>query len=169
MTDRVCVGAIAGAFGVRGEVRLKSFCADPEAIAAYGPLWTEAQDRRFEVSITGVIPQGLSANLTGVATKEQADALRGLRLYADRDALPPAEDDEFYFADLIGLAVMDTGGARLGTIKAVLENPGNDLLEVSLDGHGKTALLPFTQAVVPTVDLEAALVVIDPPEGLLPD
>ncbi len=166
---KVCVGAIAGAFGVKGEVRLKSFCAEPEAIAEYGPLQNEDGTRSFTVTLTGAIKQGLSARLTGIATKEEADALRGLRLYADRGALPAPEDDEYYFADLIGLAVMDTGGARLGKVKAVHENPGNDLLEINLDGHAKTVLMPFTLAMVPKVDLEAALIVIDPPEGLMPE
>jgi len=130
--DRVCVGAIAGAFGVRGEVRLKSFCALPGDIAAYGPLWSEDGARRFEVMVKGQVKNGLSARLSGVATKEQADALRGVRLYAPRDALPNLPDDEYYHADLIGLEVTDTGGTMLGRVKAVLNHGASDLLEVQL-------------------------------------
>jgi 16S rRNA processing protein RimM len=166
--DRVCVGAIGGAFGVRGEVRLKSFCAVPEDIASYGPLVAE-DGRRFEVRLTGQVKNGLSARVSGVSTKEAADALRGLRLYAPRDALPSLPDDEFYHADLIGLDVVDTGGAPLGRVKAVLNHGAGDLLELHRPGASGTILLPFTRAVVPTVDLAARRIVADPPDGLLPE
>jgi len=167
--DRVCVGAIAGAFGVRGEVRLKSFCALPGDIAAYGPLWSEDGARRFEVMVTGQVKNGLSARLSGVATKEQADALRGVRLYAPRDALPNLPDDEYYHADLIGLEVTDTGGTMLGRVKAVLNHGASDLLEVQGPGLTTTVLVPFTLEIVPTVDLAAGRIVADPPEGLFPE
>ena len=166
---RVCVGAIAGAFGVRGEVRLKSFCAHPEDVAAYGPLWSEDGARRFEVSVTGQIKNGLAARLSGVATKEQADALRGVRLFAPREALPGLPDDEYYHADLIGLEVTDTGGTVLGRVKSVLNHGATDLLEVHGPGLTATVLVPFTRDIVPTVDLAAGRIVADPPEGLFPD
>ena len=89
---RVCVGSIAGAFGVRGEVRLKSYCAQPEAIAAYAPLYTADGSHSFTVRITRTIPNGFAARLSGIATKEEADALRGADLYADRDRLPNLPD-----------------------------------------------------------------------------
>jgi 16S rRNA processing protein RimM len=164
--DRICVGAIAGAFGVGGEVRLKSFCAKPEAIAGYGPLWTEDGTRSFAVTLTRPVAGGLAARLSGVADKEAADALRGRRLYADRAALPALPDDEFYHADLIGLAVHDPGGALLGHVRAVLNHGGGDLLEVHAQGRREPVLIPFTRAVVPTVDLAAGRIVVDPPEGL---
>ena len=167
MSDtRICVAAIAGAFGVRGDVRLKSFCAEPEALAEYGPLATEDGARRFTVTVTGRIKGGLSARLSGVTSKEAADALRGTRLYAPRDALPSLPDDEFYHADLIGLAVADTGGAELGHVRAVLNHGAADLLEVHGPGRKTTVLVPFTRAIVPTVDLAAGRIVVDPPEGL---
>jgi 16S rRNA processing protein RimM len=169
MSAKVCVGAIAGAFGVRGEVRLKSYCADPAAIADYGALTDEAGTRRFEVTLTGQIKNGLSARLSGVRTKEEADALRGVRLYVDRAMLPETGDDEFYHADLIGLRVMDTGGAELGTVRAVLNHGASDLLEVMGPGLKAPVLLPFTRAIVPTVDLAGGRIVADPPEGLLPE
>lgn len=167
--DRVCVGAIAGAFGVRGEVRLKSFCAVPEDVASYGPLSSEDGARTFDVRVTGQIKNGLSARLSGVASKEQADALRGTRLYAPREALPVLPDDEFYHADLIGLEVTDTGGAVLGRVKAVLNHGAADLLEVQGPGLKSTVLVPFTREIVPTVDLAAGRIVTDPPQGLFPD
>ena len=125
-----CVGAIAGGFGVQGEVRLKSFCADPAAIAGYAPLVTE-DGRSFGVRITRPIPGAFAARLTGVATREEAEALKGTRLYAPRDRLPPLGDDEYYHADLIGLAVVDTGGAPLGTVRAVLDHGAGDILEIA--------------------------------------
>lgn len=167
MAERVCVGAIAGAFGVRGEVRLKSFCANAEDIAAYGPLASEDGSRSFEIRLTGAIKGGLAARLSGVATKEQADALRGLRLYAPREALPALPDDEFYHADLIGLQAFDTGGAPLGRVAAVLNHGAGDLLELRGPGLKGAVLVPFTQAIVPTVDLGSGRLVVDPPEGLL--
>ncbi len=162
--ERVCVGAIAGAFGVKGEVRLKSFCAQPEDIAGYAPLWTEDGRRSFGVRITRVIPNGLSARLTGVATREEAEALRGVQLYADRSRLPSLPDDEFYHADLIGLTVVDTGGTVLGKVRAIHNHGAGDILEVYAPGRRTALLLPFTRAVVPTVDLTAGRIVADPPE-----
>jgi 16S rRNA processing protein RimM len=166
--ERVCVGAISGSFGVRGEVRLKSFCAAPEAIADYAPLWTEDGARRFEVTLTRAVKGGFAARLSGVASKEAADALRGTRLYADRATLPALPDDEFYHADLIGLEVVDTGGRVLGHVRAVHDHGAGDLLEVHGPGLPATVLLPFTDACVPTVDLAAGRLIADPPEGLFP-
>ncbi|OSP56593.1 ribosome maturation factor RimM [Pseudoruegeria sp. SK021] len=165
----ICVGAIAGSFGVRGEVRLKSFCADPLAIGDYAPLTTEDGSRSFTVQITGQIKDGLAARLSGIATKEAADALKGLRLFAPRDRLPGLPDDEFYHTDLIGLEVVDTGGHILGRVSAVLNHGASDLIEVQGKGLKDGLLLPFTQAVVPTVDLTAGRMVVDPPEGAVPD
>ncbi|WP_347310908.1 ribosome maturation factor RimM [Defluviimonas sp. SAOS-178_SWC] len=163
-TDRICVGAISGAFGVKGEVRLKSFCAEPEAIAAYAPLWTEDGGRSFTVRITRAIPGGLAARLSGVSTKEAADALRGTSLFADRAKLPNLPDDEFYHADLIGLDVLDTGGAKIGTVRAVFNHGAGDILEIFAPGRKTALLLPFTRAIVPTVDLTAGRIIVDPPE-----
>lgn len=166
MDDKVCVGAVAGAFGVHGEVRLKSFTADPVAIADYAPLTTE-DGQSFDLTISRDIKNGFAARLSGVATKEQADALKGTRLYAPRDRLPSLPDDEFYHADLIGVAVYDTGGAPLGAVKAVLNHGASDLLELHRPGEARTVLLPFTMECVPTVDLDAGRIVADPPDGLL--
>ena len=166
MTDRICVGAIAGSFGVQGEVRLKSFCADPEAIATYGTLWTEDGTRSFTIRLTRPVSGGLGARLSGVATKEQADALKGVGLYADRDRLPSLPDDEFYHADLIGLTVQDTGGAVIGEVRAVYNHGAGDILEIFGAGRKSALLLPFTLANVPTVDLKAGRIVADIPEGL---
>ncbi|MFO1144177.1 MAG: ribosome maturation factor RimM [Amaricoccus sp.] len=158
-----CVGAIAGGFGVQGEVRLKSFCAEPGAIGGYGPLVTE-DGRSFAVKGLRPIQGAFAAHLTGVATREEAEALKGTRLYAPRDRLPPLGDDEFYHADLIGLVVVDTGGATLGTVRAVLDHGAGDILEIARPGTADL-LLPFTRAAVPTVDLVGRRIVADPPDG----
>ena len=162
-TDRVCVGAIAGAFGVQGEVRLKSFCTAPEDIATYGDLTSEDGARRFSVRLTRPVTGGLGARLSGVETKEQADALKGTTLWADRAALPSLPDDEFYHADLIGLEVADPGGAILGRVRAIYDHGAGDILEIA--GPSGLLLVPFTRAAVPTVDLAAGRIVADPPDS----
>ncbi len=164
--DRICVGAIAGSFGLQGEVRLKSFCSSPEAIATYGPLTTEDGTSSFTVKLTRPVANGLGARLTGVTTKEQADALKGTSLYADRTKLPSLPDDEYYYTDLIGMEVRDTGGALIGTLHAVHNHGAGDLLEITGPGLKTPLLLPFTRAIIPTVDLGARRIVADLPEGL---
>ncbi|MFX0545181.1 ribosome maturation factor RimM [Roseovarius sp. S1116L3] len=167
--EMICIGAIAGSFGVRGEVRLKSFAAVPDDIAAYGPLTPEGGGAAHTVTLTGQTKGGFTARLSGITTKEAADALRGVRLMVARSKLPSLPDDEYYHADLVGLAVHDTGGTLLGEVKTVLNHGASDLLEIALPGTPETVLLPFTQASVPTVDLAGRRIVADPPEGLFPD
>lgn len=161
MREMVCVGAIAGAFGVRGEVRLKSFCADPAAIGAYGPLSTE-DGRSFRVEITRPVKGGLAARLSGVATREAAEALRGTRLHAPRAALPEPEADEYYHADLVGLAVVDAAGTPLGRVRAVHDHGAGAVLELRTPDGGER-LIPFTAAAVPRVEIAAGRLVADPP------
>ncbi|RLK08079.1 ribosome maturation factor RimM [Ruegeria conchae] len=167
MSDLICVGSIAGSYGVRGEVRLKSFCAVPEDIEGYSPLTDETGKDRYPVVLTRAIKNGFAARLGGVETKEEADALNGLRLYARRDQLPSLPDDEFYHTDLIGLEVYDTGGTLLGRVKSVQNHGAADLLELHGPGLKATVLLPFTLESVPTVDLDKGRIIADPPEGLL--
>jgi 16S rRNA processing protein RimM len=167
MSDtRIIVGAIAGSFGVHGDVRLKSFCADPAAIADYSPLYTEDGNRSFEITLERAIKSGFVVRLSGVDTKEDADALKGVTLFAERDQLPSLPDDEYYYADLVGLDVYDTGGAKLGVVRLVVDHGAGDLLEIHAPTLKEPALLPFTKAAVPTVDLKAKRIIADPPEGL---
>ncbi|MCV2879836.1 ribosome maturation factor RimM [Sedimentimonas flavescens] len=165
-SDRVCVGAIAGAFGVQGEVRLKSFCTEPEDIASYGPLYSEDGKRSFTVRLTRPVTGGLGARLSGVLTKEDADALRGATLWVDREKLPSLPDDEFYHTDLIGLEVFDAGGAPIGRVRAVQNFGAGDILEIFAPGRRTTLMLPFTRTVVPTVDIKAGRIIADPPEDV---
>ena len=158
--DLICVGAIAGSYGVAGEARIKSFCAEPSAIGDYGPLFSEDGSKSFMITLTRPVTGGFGARIAGVSSKEQADGLRGVSLFAPRSVLPALPDDEFYYADLIGLDVVDTGGAALGAVKAVHNHGAGDILEVGAAG----LLIPFTRAAVPTVDLAARRVVVDLPE-----
>lgn len=164
---KVCVAVITGSHGVRGAVKLKPFTADPEAIADYGPLSTADGSRNFALRIVGTASNGQwIATLKGITDRETAQALRGTELFVDRSALPATEDeDEFYYADLIGLAAEDLKGERLGTVRAVHEFGAGDLLEVQLRG-GQAVMVPFRREIVPTVDIAGGRVVIDPPEGL---
>jgi 16S rRNA processing protein RimM len=166
---RVCVAQIGGPHGVRGEVRLKSFTADPEAVARYGPLQTEDGRRSFEIETTlRQDKDAMIVRLRGIDDRNAAEGLRNLRLYIPRTRLPETEDSEtFYHADLIGLAVVDPQGGSIGTVTAVHNFGAGDLIEVQPLGGGPTALLPFTETVVPMVDIAAGRVVVDPPEDAL--
>jgi len=163
---RVCVGIITGAHGVRGAVRLKSFTAEPADVARYGPLEDESGERQFRLRITGSAKGVIIATLAGVADRDRAASLRGLRLYLPRDALPPPGDEEYYHADLIGLDATLAGGTSLGRVRAVHDFGAGDTLEIERP-QGPPLMVPFTRAVVPTVDIPGGRLVIDPPPGLL--
>lgn len=167
--DKIIVGALSGSFGVQGDVRLKSFCADPEAIADYTPLIRRDGETITTIVIKGQTKGSLIARVDGITTKEQADGLNGMELYAARDQLPSLPDDEFYHTDLVGLMTYDTGGTELGPVKAVQTNGSDDLLEIISPTHKDTVLVPFSKAIVPTVDLASGRIVIDPPRGLFDD
>lgn len=162
---RVCLGAVAGAYGVRGEARLKTFTDEPESIGAYGPLCSEDGRRVFDVVVTRRLKGDMvAARLSGVPTKEAADALRGARLYVPRAALPAVEEaDAFYHADLIGLRVEDPQGAPLGVVRAVHDFGAGDLIEYGAAGAKRTELAPFSREVVPKIDVAAGYLVLDAP------
>lgn len=157
--ELVCVGRIKGAFGVRGTVRLQSFCEHPEAIADYLPLFSEDGGREFRIKIEGKTAGGLSARVDGVDTKEQARALSGTKLFAERSRFPELEEDEYYAADLIGLATFGASGKRLGTVKAIHNHGAGDILEIA--GGDNTYLLAFTSETVPKVAISESCIVVD--------
>ncbi|MBW7922490.1 MAG: 16S rRNA processing protein RimM [Rubellimicrobium sp.] len=159
----IVVGQIAGAFGVRGEVRVKSYCAEPADIAIYTPLRADGGQVFPVLVVTGQAPGALVARIEGISTKEEADALKGARLWADRARLPAPGDEEYYHADLIGLEVVDPGGAVLGRVKAVPDYGAGDLIEIARPGSD-SLLVPFTRAFVPVVDIAAGRMVVDAPE-----
>jgi 16S rRNA processing protein RimM len=166
--EKVCIGTIVGVHGVQGAVRIKSFTADPADIAAYGAVSDESGGRRFEVKVLGQARGSVLARLSGVASRDAAEALRGLRLYVPRAVLPQTNEDEFYHADLIGLPVETREGAPLGSVRAVHNFGAGDILELR-DESGRELLLPFSDAVVPEIDLARGRIVAVPPEGLLED
>jgi len=164
--DRVCVGAVAGARGLKGEVRIKSFTAEPEDVAAYGPVSDKAGKRRFEIVVTGRVKGALIARIKGVDDRDAAEALKGTQLYVPRSALPEPEAGTYYHADLVGLRVETGDGADLGVVKAVHNFGAGDMLEVAGKGS-RGAMLPFRAGVVTAVDLSAGRITVTPPPGLL--
>jgi len=162
---RICVGQIGAAHGVRGEVRLRSFTSEPEAITRYGPL--ESEDGRiFAIESMRPAKDHFVARIAGIASRHAAEQLTNIKLYVPRERLPePAQSGEFYHADLVGLAVVDRGGHSLGTVIAVHNFGAGDLIEVRPDAGGNTQLVPFDEATVPEIDIAAGRMVIDPPAG----
>ncbi len=160
---RICVGQIGAAHGVRGEVRLRSFTADPAAIVGYGPL--QAEDGRvLEIESMRPAKDHFVATLAGIADRNAAERLANTKLYVPRDRLPePDEPDEYYHADLIGLAVVDRAGTSLGTVVAVHNFGAGDLIEVRRTEGKPTQLLPFDALTVPGVDLAAGRLVVQLP------
>jgi 16S rRNA processing protein RimM len=162
------VAQIGTAHGLRGEVRLHAFTEDPMAIASYGPLETEDQSRSFAVAALRPAKNHLVARLAGIDDRNAADALRNVKLYVPRERLPqPPDEETFYHADLIGLAVEGADGSLLGTVVTLHNFGAGDLLEIARTNTGATVLLPFTKAVVPVIDLKRGRLVVNPPEGAL--
>jgi 16S rRNA processing protein RimM len=159
--DRLlAVGRVAGAFGVRGEVRISTFTEEPLALARFREL--KRQDGSPGLTITNAreAKGGLICRCPGVETKEQADALRGLRLFVPRDALPEPDEDEFYLADLIGLSVVDPQGGAVGKVKSLQDFGAGDILEIIPEEGGATWYLPFTREAVPQVKITEGLIVV---------
>jgi 16S rRNA processing protein RimM len=151
---------------VQGAVRIKSFTQAPEDIARYGPLTDEAGDRCFELSLVGAVKGVVLARLSGIEDRDQAEALRGLRLHLPRAALPQTEAEEYYHADLIGLEAVLGDGTRVGRVRAIHDFGAGDTLELARPG-ASPVMVPFTRAVVPSIELAAGRLVLDPPPGLL--
>jgi 16S rRNA processing protein RimM len=162
--DLVLVGAITGAHGIRGEVKLRSFTADPAAIASYSPLET-AKGAKIEIVKIRAQKDGFLAMLKGVTDRNAAEALRGTELFVARTRLPEPEDDEVYVHDLIGLAVHLADGSLLGEIVGVADYGAGDLIDVKVEGRKDTVLIPFADQYV----LETAedRIVVDLPDGFL--
>ncbi len=160
---RVCVGAIAGAHGVKGLVKIKSFTEKPKDVAAYGPLGDETGDRKYDVAVVGLSRGLIIARVEGVDDREAAQALRGTRLYVDRSALPATEEETYYHADLIGLDAVSVDGAAVGKVKAVHNYGAGDVIEIERRDEGPL-LVPFTRSAVPEVDLTVGRLVVSEPE-----
>jgi 16S rRNA processing protein RimM len=161
----ICVARIGAAHGVRGEVRLWPFTEDPMAVIDYGTLSTKDGARQFEVVRARIAKDHLVAVLKGITTREDAERINGLELYIDRDKLPETEEGEYYHADLIGLRAVDPAGGAIGRVFAIHNFGAGDIIEIA-PPQGPTLLLPFTDAVVPTVDLAEGQVVIVMPQEI---
>ncbi len=165
MAAQICIARIGAPHGVRGAVKLWTFTEDPLAVTAYGPLTTKDGARSFEVATAREAKGHLVATLKGIATREDAERLNGLELYIAREKLPATDENEYYHADLIGLAAVDAANQPLGRVTAIHNFGAGDIIEIAPPG-GATLLLPFTNAVVPSVDLAAGRVVIELPEAI---
>jgi 16S rRNA processing protein RimM len=164
---RVCVGVIVGAHGVRGAVRVKSFTAAPTDVAAYGALTDAAGNRRFALKPLGEARGAVLAAVEGIGDRDAAEALRGVRLYAERGAFPALKANEFYYADLVGLAAETRDGTALGRVRAVDNYGAGDVIELELRAGGSAAL-PFNRQTIVAVELAERRIVVDPPAELLP-
>ncbi|HEU0147705.1 MAG TPA: ribosome maturation factor RimM [Bradyrhizobium sp.] len=162
MAERICVAKIGAAHGVRGEVRLWTFTEDPLAVTRYGPLSTKDGTRQFEVTKAREARDHLVATLKGIDDRTAAEKLNGVELYIARDQLPATDDDEYYHSDLIGLAAETTAGEPLGRVIAMHNFGAGDIIEIAPPA-GSTLLLPFSNAVVPTVDVKGGRVIIELP------
>lgn len=161
MTSKlILVGRVAGAFGVKGEVRVTAYTARPEALLAYRDL--KRQDGSPALTlVSGRAQKGdLVARAKEIATKEEADALRGLLLHVSREALPEPDDDEFYLADLIGLSAVTPEGETLGRVKAVQDFGAGDILEIDPARGGQSWYLPFTRECAPVVDIAGGRITV---------
>ena len=165
MAAPICVARIGAAHGVRGAVKLWTFTEDPFAVKRYGPLATKDGARWFEVATAREAKGHLVATLKGVATREEAERLNGIELYISREKLPATDDDEYYHADLIGLAAVNAANEPLGRVIAIHNFGAGDIIEIA-PPQGTSLLLPFTNAVVPTVDPAAGRVVIELPDEI---
>jgi len=167
--DRVCVAAFTSAHGVSGAVRLKSFTENPDDVSEFGTLHSEDDSRIYNIEVVSHTGKGeLIVKVDGVNSRDEADLLKGERLFVARSELPEAGDEEFYHADLIGLTAKTVSGKTLGTVRAVFDFGAGDMLEI-LPKEGALVMVPFTKEVVPIVDIDKGRVVVNPPEGLLPE
>jgi 16S rRNA processing protein RimM len=165
MPARICIARIGAPHGVRGAVKLWTFTEDPLAVKAYGRLMTKDGARSFEVASAREAKGHLVATLKGVGSREDAERLNGIELYIARDKLPATDENEYYHADLIGLAAVTSANEPLGRVIAIHNFGAGDIIEIA-PPHGATMLLPFTNAVVPSVDLKSGRVVIELPKEI---
>lgn len=161
----VCVAAVTGVHGLRGALKLRCFTAEPENVAAYGPVHDEDGKPLFALRVVRPIDKGVLVKAEGITNRTAAEAYRGRSFFVPRSALPAPDEDEFYHEDLVGLVVRDAAGTEVGRVRAVFDFGGGDILEVVLD-DGRTLSLPFTRDAVPEINLEHGHVVIQPPAEL---
>lgn len=168
--QRVLLGRIGSAHGIKGSVRIAPFTADPLAIAAYGPLSTDRPGLTVTITDAKLMKATVIARLAGISDRNAAEALNGTELYIDRAALPaPEDEDDFYVADLIGLEARREDGTVLGTVLAVPNYGAGDLVEIGDAATGQSELYPFTKAVIPAVSIAGGHITVVPPAMVEPE
>jgi 16S rRNA processing protein RimM len=169
--DRLILMGVFGApQGVRGEIRVKSLTGEPSAIGAYGPLTNKGRTRMFAFeSLRPLKDDLLVARVTGILSREAAEAFKGVEIFARRDQLPAPDEDEFYYEDLVGLEAVDTAGGPIGRVVSLMNHGAGDVLEIAPADGGETLLLPFTKSVAPRIDFAAGRIVIEPPREVEDD
>ncbi|MBX3525613.1 MAG: ribosome maturation factor RimM [Rhodoblastus sp.] len=156
----VLVGRFGAPQGVRGEIRIKSYTADPLAIGDYGPLSDETGAKKFEIERLRPLKEDMVvAKVKGLADRDAAGALTGVSLFVAREKLPPPDEDEFYIADLVGLSAVSPDGETIGTVKNVLNFGAGDILEIA-PASGETLMLPFTKEIAPSIDFSGGKIVV---------
>src|ERR1019366_9775357 len=163
MAAQICIARIGAAHGVRGAVKLWTFTGDPLAVTAYGPLMTKDGARSFEIATARKEKVLRAAPRKAAPTREDAERLNGIELYVAREKLPDTDQNEYYHADLIGLAAVTPANEPLGRVVAIHNFGAGDIIEIA-PPQGAAMLLPFTNAVVPSVDLATGRVVIELPQ-----
>jgi 16S rRNA processing protein RimM len=149
----ILVAQVAGGFGVKGEVRVTAYTAEPKTLLSYGVLLRADGSPGLTLMSGRAEKSAVVGRAKEIATKEEADALRGLKLYIPRDRLPEPDEDEFYLTDLVGLKARDPAGAVLGTVKSVQNFGADDMLEIAPAAGGPTWYLPFTREAVPELHI----------------
>ena len=165
---RILLGVVAAPHGVRGLVRIRSFTEEPMAIGTYGPLSDETGRKMYRVEALSAVKGAVLAQIEGVADRTAAEALRGLRLYVERSALPATAERQWYEADLIGLSAVGRDGRDWGKVLAFHDFGAGLTMEISGGEASRSSLmLPFTDEAVPEIDVDGGKVLVDPPAGVL--
>jgi len=166
--NRICIGVVTGPHGLKGQVKIKSYTAEPKDVAAYGPVTNKGGEQSFEIRIISSSKKGLVAELSGVNDRNAAEAIQGTELYVPRDNLPELEEDEFYYSDLIGLPVEHVDGRAIGIVTMVDNYGAGEVMEVELKDGG-TEMFLMSRDVVPVIDLEKGRIVVNPPTEVYAD
>lgn len=158
--ERVCLGVIIGAHGIRGEVKIRSFTDNAKSLDKYGPLEDKSGSRKFVLKVSGFAKDDLRAKITGVDDRNAAEALKGTELYVEREALPELPVEEFYHADLIGLDAKEaSAGRKIGKVEALYNFGANDIIELRME-NGKLEMLPFNKQYVPEVNIKDGCIIV---------
>ena len=161
MSERVCLGIISGAHGIRGEVKVRCFAEDCRSLTAYGPLEDKNASRKFVLKITGKAKDDLRVKIQGCDDRNAAESLKGTELYIERSALPELEEDEFYHTDLIGLDVKEEGSSEvIGKVAALYNFGANDIIEIKVNKTAKLEMLPFNKQYVPQINIKDGFIII---------